>query len=1068
MVSAIEFAVRTGAGGQQHGFVSGDGQSNFIQVGSGDSVSLNLSQSSVVAYERQGGDLVIKLIDGRSVVLADYFAPAPGTQNHLYLSSDGNITEVMLSDSGDGLVYANYGPASGWDKWSPLDDLRFTSGDNVAMVTTGASEPAGMAPIVPGLLGLGGGLGGAAAIAGGAAVIGGIGGGGGGGGGGSNGGGRKPPTVDSQPKTTVTTNTDDGSLHVSGTGEPGDSVSVKIGDKTQTTTIGTDGKWAVTFPETGLPADGSYQAAVTVNTTTGQTITLTGPDFLIDLTPPAVSVEHGTKSVGEVENLAAYQDGVTISGKGEAGATVTVVIGGVTKTTTISSSGSWSVNFSQSQVSGGEYEVPVTITATDPLGNKTTLHDTLVVDTVRHPITFDSVTSDNTVNFAENAAGVTVTGTSTAGATLTLTLQGVTRTVTVGADGKWTATWPGGTLPAGEYTASLTATTTDTAGNVTTATKSFQVDTQTSVAFTGQVAGDNIVNAAEAAGGVVLTGTAQPGATVSVAWNGTTLPATVAANGSWSVTFPGSSIAGGTYSSTATVTATDAAGNSATATRSIQVDTQTSVAVNPGQAGGDNILSGAERAVGLTLTGTGEAGATVRVTFEGVTKTVTVAQNGSWSASWTTAEVPAGTYTSTVQVSATDIAGNTATTSHTLAIDTQVSPFTRVSLSTGADDVLNAAEAASGLTVTGTVEPGSTVMVRFGSGASRAATVAADGSWSITIPPGDIPAGENLVTLTATATDRVGNTATLTEQVKVDTTVMNFASTSGPIGGGDHVMNAKEVAAGLTMGGTAEVGANVVIRLANGATHTVTVGNGGTWTTTFTADELPKGELTTSVTVTATDRAGNTATYTESFGIDTVGPHNPWVTNDAGTGNLISGIATSAQPGDLDYFTVDAGGHVTALHPSATFNANVVVGGSSVPSEWAFFQNPVQDGTYLVIRDQDAAGNEASTLYIRNTTGEITVDLNRAGLETFDFGTIDLTAADANLTLTEAQINRLGGVDRQLTIAGNSDDALTLMGGSYSGTTQTINGETYKLYLVGTHGASVLVDDDISVTLTAV
>ncbi len=1064
MVAAIEFAVRSVAGGNQHGFVSGDGQSNFIQVGSGDSVSLNLSQSSIVAYERQGGDLVIKLIDGRSIVLADYFDPAVGTQNHLYLSSDGNIAEVLLSDSGDGLVYANYGPVSGWEKWSPLNDLRFTSADNVAMATTAASEPAGMAPIVPGLLGLGGGLGTAAAIAGGAAVIGGI----GGGGGGSNGGGRRNPTVDDQPATTVTTNTDDGSLHVSGTGQPGDSVTVKIGDKTQTTTIGTDGKWAVTFPETGLPADGSYQAQVTVNTTTNQTITLEGPDFVIDLTPPAVSVEHGTKTVSDVENLQEYQDGVTISGKGEAGATISVVIGGATQTTTVSSSGTWSVTFTQSQVAGGEYEVPVTITATDPLGNKTVLTDTLVIDTVPHPITFDSVTTDNTVSFAENAAGLTVTGTSTAGATLTLTLQGVTRTVTVGADGKWTATWPAGTLPSGEYTASLTATTTDAAGNVTTATKSFQVDTVTSVAFSGQVAGDNIVNATEAAGGVVLTGTAQAGSTVSVSWNGSTLPATVAADGSWSVTFPASGIASGTYSSTATVTATDSFGNTATASRTIQVDTQTSVAVNAGQAGGDNIVSGAERGAGLTLTGTGEAGATVRVTFEGVTKTVTVASNGTWTANWTTAEVPAGTYSSTVQVSATDLAGNTASTSHTLAIDTQVSPFTRVSLSTGTDNVLNAAEATSGLTVTGTVEPGSTVMVKFGSGASRAATVAADGSWTVTIPAGEIPAGENSVTLTATATDRVGNTSTLTEQVKVDTTVMNFASTTSQVGGTDHMMNAEEVAAGLTLGGTAEVGATIVIRLANGATHTVTVGDSGAWTTTFTAGELPSGEVTTSVTVTATDRAGNTATYTESFGIDTVGPNNPWVTNDAGTGNLISGIATSAQTGDLDYFTVNSAGQVSEVTPITTFNANVTVDGHSVPSEWAFFQNPVQDGTYLVIRDQDAAGNEASTLYIRNTTGEMTVDLNRSGLEQFDFGTIDLTAADANLTLTEAQINRLAGVDKQLTVSGDADDALTLAGGSFTGTTETINGETYKLYLVGTHGASVLVDDDISVTLTTV
>ena len=90
MVAAIEFAVRTVAGGNQHGFVSGDGQSNFIQVGSGDSVSLNLSQSSIVAYERQGGDLVIKLIDGRSIVLLDTRGfLAEGLGSNVFLVKDG-------------------------------------------------------------------------------------------------------------------------------------------------------------------------------------------------------------------------------------------------------------------------------------------------------------------------------------------------------------------------------------------------------------------------------------------------------------------------------------------------------------------------------------------------------------------------------------------------------------------------------------------------------------------------------------------------------------------------------------------------------------------------------------------------------------------------------------------------------------------------------------------------------------------------------------------------------------------------------------------------------------------
>ncbi|MBL9055617.1 MAG: BapA prefix-like domain-containing protein, partial [Rhodobacteraceae bacterium] len=541
MVTAIQFAVRSSAGGTQHSSVAGEGQSNFIQVGSGDSVSLNLSRSSIVAYEQQGGDLVIKLVDGRSIVLSGYFNEAPGDTNHLYLSSEDEIVEVFVQETGNGVLFADYGPVSGWSKWSPLDDLRYTTADGVSEVLVASNEPAGMAPLVPGLLGLGG-VGGAAAIIGGAVVVGGL-----HGGGGTK---RTPPTVDAQPVTTVTTNTEDGSLHVSGTGQSGETVAVTIGTVTVTTTIGTDGKWAVTVPETGLPADGSYTATVVVTPSTGTPDTLTGPNFIIDLTPPAVSVVDGTKSTGDIENLVEYQDGVTITGQGEAGATIRVQIGTATQTTTVAANGSWSVTFTQSQVAAGEYEVPVTVTATDPLGNRTVITDTLVIDTVPHPIAFNPVTADNAVNLVESQSGLTVTGTSTAGATLTVTLQGVVQTTTVGADGRWSVTYAPGTLPGGEYTATLTATTVDVAGNTSSATHSFVVDTLTSVAFTGQVAGDNIVNATEAAGAIILTGTAQAGSTVSVAWNGTTLPATVGANGIWSVSFPGA--AGGTYSSTAT------------------------------------------------------------------------------------------------------------------------------------------------------------------------------------------------------------------------------------------------------------------------------------------------------------------------------------------------------------------------------------------------------------------------------------------------------------------------------------------------------------------------------------
>jgi len=1054
MVNAIEFAVRNSADRVQYGAVAGEGQGNVVRVGSGDSVSLNLGRASVVAYEQQGNDLLIKLSDGRTVLLSGYFDAAAGEAAHLYLSTNGDIVEVLLADSGNGTLFANYGAIESWGKWSPLDDLRFTSGDPVGAYVVASNEPAGMGPLIPGLLGGFGGLGAAAAVVGGAVIV-------GGGGGDDDEGGPATPTVDPQTPAPLTTNTVDPQISVTGTGEPGDAVVVTIGTQVQTTTITTAGTWSVTFPATGLPTDGTYTTQVVVTPPGGTAIPLTGPVFVIDMTPPAVEVTDGTASVGDVENSAEYQDGVTISGEGEPGAGIAVVVGSATQTTTVAANGTWSVTFPQTQIAAGEYQIPVQITATDALGNQTVLTDTLVIDTVPHPIGFNSVTADNVVNLTESQAGLVVTGTSTAGATMLVTLQEVTQQTTVAANGTWSVTYPAGTLPAGEYTATLTATTTDAAGNSSTASHSFEVDTLTSVAFSSTaVVGDDVVNASEAAGGVVLTGTAQPGASVSVAWNGTTLPATVGANGGWSVTFPSSSITGGTYASTATVTATDAAGNTASATRAVLIDTQTAVSIASGQVGGDDIVSGLERSNGIALTGTAEAGASVAVTFEGVTRTVTAGSTGTWTASFATAEVRTGTYSSTVSVTATDLAGNTASTTRMVNVDTEVQPFARSTLSTGSDGVLNAAEAAQGLTVTGTVEPGSTVVVQFGTGSPLNAAVAANGTWSLTIPANQIPAGESSVTLTATATDPVGNVATLTEQVAVDTLVRDYARTDGLIGG-DGMLNAAEVAQGLVLTGLVEPGASVVVQLSSGASRVVTASPSGAWSVSFAASDLPRGEVSQTVTMTATDIAGNTSTLTETFLIDTVAPGSPDVESFRRDSSGLRDIGTVSTDDSYSFTRIDASGNVTPVSATRTDDPRY--------DETNFrFDSTVPDGSYLVINTADLAGNESSTLLIVNNTNAPQVDLSRAGLQDFDFTAIDLTfAPDADLSISEAQLQSLTGPGHQLIIKGGTDDSVTLAGGIDSGTTRTIDGDSYRLYTLGS-GASVLIDDDILTTTSVV
>ena len=142
------------------------------------------------------------------------------------------------------------------------------------------------------------------------------------------------------------------------------------------------------------------------------------------------------------------------------------------------------------------------------------------------------------------------------------------------------------------------------------------------------------------------------------------------------------------------------------------MDTETSVAVNSGLSGGDDIVNAAEAAAaaGVAITGTAEAGATVEVVVEGVTRTTTADSNGTWSVTYETGTLPGGTYDADISVTSTDTAGNSATTQSTIAIDTEAAVTIDSNLA-GGDDIVSAAEAGAGVAITGTAEAGSSVEV---------------------------------------------------------------------------------------------------------------------------------------------------------------------------------------------------------------------------------------------------------------------------------------------------------------------------------------------------------------------
>ncbi|MDP2081206.1 MAG: Ig-like domain-containing protein [Pseudotabrizicola sp.] len=1211
MVNAISFAVRSSVGGRQHGTVAGEGQGNFIQVGVGDSISLNISPSSVVAYEQQGRDLVIKLADGRVIVLSGYFDAAGGA-NHLYLSSDDQITEVVLSGDGSGVLMASYGPAQPMEKWSPLDDLRFSAADGVVDGSPITDEPAGMGLFAPAMLG---GLGGIGAAGAGLIGLGLLGGGGTPGGGGTDttpggggtdttpggggtdttpgdggtdttpgGGGtdtapgdggtdRISPAVDDpNAEDVLTTNTTNPIIVITGTGEPGDTVVVTVGDRTQETVIGSDSTWGVDFEGDELPADGSYSSVVVVTEPGGTQHVLDGPDYIIDMTPPAVAINEGTDSVGHIENLADYADGITIAGEGEVGASIRIEVGGLTRETVVDGQGNWAFTFTQDEIAGGERTLDVTVTATDPLGNTTVITDRLVIDTIPHPVSIDPVTDNNLVNEAEFNAGFTMTGSTSPNTAVTLVVEGggrvVTRTITSDASGNWQQSFPEGTLPSGTYDATATLTTVDGAGNPSSTTRTFAVDTEVDVAFApSAIAGDNIVNAVEAAGAITMTGTTAPGSAISVEWSGSRRPGTVDADGNWTVTFPAGSVAGGTYATTAVVTATDSAGNTstdrrdilvdteiavsldetqvgdnrvsgserdtgfslngtgeagavltvsvttpggtvthpatvgangqwsiaygpgelpagtyqatvsvsardaagnvATDTQTIAVDTETSVSIGAQQAG-DNIISGAERLAGITLTGTAEPGAMLSVTFNNVTyENVRANGAGSWSLPVSTSGIPSGTSTATVSVRATDSFGNTATASHVVNIDTEVVPLTRGTMSTGSDNILNDAEASRGLTVTGTVEAGSTVMVSFDGHAARPATVSG-GTWSITIPASLIPGGTTSGELVVTATDRVGNVGVHREMVAIDREVTPLRPGQAVLAG-DGYLNAQEASEGLTVVGTSEPNSTVTVQImvgdqVLGTPIRIVTDATGNWSATFSGSNLPRGELETQVVVTARDLAGNVDSYSQPLIIDTVAPGAPNVVKFERVSAGLTRIVTQDSDGSYEFTRIDANGNASQIN--AVRSVDEVTGDENITfgsrTSTGFSPTPVPDGSYLVVDTTDVAGNQSSTLLIVNNTNAPNVDLSRPGLTEFDFSAIDLTfAPDADLTITEAQILSITGADKTVVIKGGDDDRVEIIGGVNTGQTRDIDGETYHIYTVGSSGATILLDEDI-------
>ncbi|EOT0993890.1 non-fimbrial adhesin SiiE [Salmonella enterica subsp. enterica serovar Bareilly] len=696
-------------------------------------------------------------------------------------------------------------------------------------------------------------------------------------------------------------------------------------------------------------------------------------DFIIDtlLSEPTIVLDNTDDSGTKGDNLTNVNKPTFLLGNIDADAryvTVEVQHGGTKEvlTATKDATGNWSVTPTGTWADG---DYTLTVRVEDEAGNEK--HSASLTVTVDTQITIDAIElvndngipGDNMTNDAHPQFRVTVPGDVNE---VSLSIDGgvtwvkATQSATPGV---WNYTWPG-TVPDGDYTLNVKAT--DNAGNTVTETLHFTIDTTLSVPVivlnsaddTG-VQGDNMTNSTQPTFALQHIDDDAVRVTVSVEHGGvtTTFDATKGVGG-WSFT-PTGAWADGDY--TLSVSVEDKAGNTShSASLTVTVDTQIAInnieLVNDSGIPDDNLTNNVRPHFQVKVpTDVNE----VRLSIDGGKTWFNATQSatpGVWDYTWL-ADVGEGKHTLTVE--ATDKAGNQTTQKLDFIIDTMLSEPTIVLDSTDdsgtkGDNLTNANKPTF---ILGNIDADAryvTVEVQYGGTKEvLTATKGATGIWSVT-PTGTWADGD--YTLTVRVEDDAGNvkysaplTVTVDTQITID--VIELVNDNGIPG--DNLTNDVRPHFRVTVPGDVN---EVRLSIDGGNTWVrATQGTAGIWDYTWPKD-VTDGLHT--LTVEATDKAGNKTTQTLDFTIDTR-LSTPTITMDSrdDTGAIGDHITSVKRPG-FTIGNIDSDAQSVILRITQGGNSQEVTL-TQVGGQWRFTPDADwADGSYtLTVEVTDNAGN---------------------------------------------------------------------------------------------------------------